>query len=273
MPGDIVSDRDSRFTGEPWTSFCKDNQIYQSLRSAYHPRTDGQTEVANKAVIQHIRARNYEGNSNWRAYLPSIQAILNRTRDSSRRATPFEIAFGHNPRLIGDMVKPAPDEPETTDMRIHKIQTKRQHVRTNLANAKLDQSLQTNKRRRKAPEFQVGDQVLLSTRNLPLATAYPKTATEYAGPFTITQAFPQTDNYTLELPEQYNRLHPTFRVESLKKYIPNDDKKFPYRQNSEPGPLAIPEFEDEELYEVEQILTSRNKPKTGIIEYKVKWKG
>ena len=195
MPGDIVSDRDSRFTGEPWTSFCKDNQIYQSLRSAYHPRTDGQTEVANKAVIQHIRARNYEGNSNWRAYLPSIQAILNRTRDSSRRATPFEIAFGHNPRLIGDMVKPAPDEPETTDMRIHKIQTKRQHVRTNLANAKLDQSLQTNKRRRKAPEFQVGDQVLLSTRNLPLATAYPKTAPEYAGPFTITQAFHQQKKF------------------------------------------------------------------------------
>ena len=59
----------------------------------------------------------------------------------------------------------------------------------------------------------------------------------------------------------------------MKKYIPNDDKKFPSRQNSEPGPLSIPEFKDEELYEVEQILTSRNKPKTGIIEYKVKSKG
>ena len=100
-----------------------------------------------------------------------MQAILNRTRDSSRRATPFEIAFGHNPRLIGDMVKPATEEPETTETRIQKVQTKRQQVRTNIANAKLDQSLQPNKRTRKAPEFQVGDQVLLSTRNLPLATA------------------------------------------------------------------------------------------------------
>ena len=83
MPEDIVSDRDTRFTAEPWTKFCKKNHINQSLSTAYHPQTDGQTEVANKAIIQQVRARTFDGESNWLASLPLIQATLNRTIDSS----------------------------------------------------------------------------------------------------------------------------------------------------------------------------------------------
>ena len=83
MPENIVSDRDTRFIAEPWTKFCKKNHIKQSLSTAYHPRTDGQTEVANKAIIQQVRARTFDGESNWLASLPLIQATLNRTMDSS----------------------------------------------------------------------------------------------------------------------------------------------------------------------------------------------
>ena len=96
MLQDITSDRDTRFTAEPWTKFCKKNHIYQSLSIAYHPRTDGQTKVANKAIIQQIKAETFDGDSNWLIYLPIIQATLNRTVDSSRNATPFQIAIGQN---------------------------------------------------------------------------------------------------------------------------------------------------------------------------------
>ena len=113
--------------------------------------------------------------------------------------------------------------------------------------------------------------VLLSTRNLPLATAYNKTAPEWIGPYPVIEAFHDTENYKLQLPEDLDNIYPTFHVELLKKYIPNDDEKFPGRKNTEPGPL--PEFKDDERFEVEKIMASKSNPKTGTILYKVKWLG
>jgi hypothetical protein len=241
------------------------------MSTAYHPRTDGQSEVANKAIIQKIRHMAYEGDSNWLKNLPHIQAAINRTKDSSRNASAFEIINGINPRLMGETASIYSSSSESASDRINRLNQKRTQVRTDLAKAKIQQAEQTNKRRRQAPVYQVGDQVLLSTKNLPLATAYRKTAPEWIGPITISKANHQTDNYTLMLPKDLSRIHPTFHVELLKKYIPNDDKKFPARKNTKPGPL--PEFQDEERYEVEKILKARTNPKTGTIHYLVKWVG
>ena len=41
IPEDIVSDRNTRFTSEIWKQFCKENNIHQSMSSAYHPEIDG----------------------------------------------------------------------------------------------------------------------------------------------------------------------------------------------------------------------------------------
>ena len=56
------------------------------------------------------------------------------------------------------------------------------------------------------------------------------------------------DDYTVTLPDELN-IHNTFYVKHLKPYIPNDNKRFPNHKNTKPGPL--PEFEDEDRYEVE----------------------
>ena len=44
LPREIVSDRDPRFTGEMWREMCRCLGIRQALSTAYHPRTDGQSE-------------------------------------------------------------------------------------------------------------------------------------------------------------------------------------------------------------------------------------
>ena len=79
--------------------------------------------------------------------------------------------------------------------------------------------------------------VLLATKNLPLATAYQKTAPEYIGPISITAAYPVIDNYTIDLPKELN-IHPTFHISLLKPYIPNDHNQFPSRTITKPGPFA-----------------------------------
>ena len=91
------------------------------MSTAYHPRTDGQSQVANKAIIQQIKKMVHEGDSNWLGQLPHIQSRLNRIQSSSRNATPYEITIGHNPRLIGDMSVKIPTQEETPTQRISSI--------------------------------------------------------------------------------------------------------------------------------------------------------
>ena len=105
---------------------------------------------------------------------------------------------------------------------------------------------------------------MLSTKNLPLATAYRKTAPELIGPLPITKAFYAMENYTVTLPDELN-IYNTFHVEHLNPYIPTDDTRFPNRKYTKPGPL--PKFEDEDRYEVEGIVREKGNPRTGEVLY------
>ena len=73
-------------------------------------------------------------------------------------------------------------------------------------------------RRRRDVEFQVGDEVLLSTRTLPVKVAAggsKKLGPLYCGPFRILEKY--TSAYHLELP-QHMQIHLVFHVSQLKLY-------------------------------------------------------
>ena len=145
MPQDIVSDRDAKFTSKAWKDFCENFNIHQSMSTAYHPRTDGQSEVANKAIMQQIKSMVHEGDSNWLGQLPHIQSRLNRIRSSSRNATPYEITIEHNPKLIGDMSVKIPTQEETPTQCISRTNQTQEIVRKCLPDAKISQAIQSNK--------------------------------------------------------------------------------------------------------------------------------
>ena len=55
LPMSIVSDRDSWFLGEFWSTLWElmDTKLKKSI--AFHPQTDGKTKVVNKVMIQLLR--------------------------------------------------------------------------------------------------------------------------------------------------------------------------------------------------------------------------
>jgi hypothetical protein len=71
------------------------------------------------------------------------------------------------------------------------------------------------------------------------------------------------------------KVHPVFHISKLKKYVPNDDIRFPIRKHVIRPPPAM--IDGQEEYEVEEIVDKRiRKSRTGktqSVEYLVKWKG
>ena len=56
VPRDIVSDRDSRFMSAFWGSLQRALGTRLHFSLAYHPQTDGQTEIVNQILEDMLRA-------------------------------------------------------------------------------------------------------------------------------------------------------------------------------------------------------------------------
>jgi hypothetical protein len=138
----------------------------------------------------------------------------------------------------------------------------RQQAKKFMEQAQQRQKAYANARRREE-KFEVGDKVLLSTRNVRLkAMGTPKLMPLWIGPFNV-QAKVGTVAYRLELPHSL-KIHPVFHVSILK----------PYREDGRVQPPPPPlEVDDEgEIFEVEEVLKDRQR-KGKRKEYLVRWAG
>jgi hypothetical protein len=70
LPKSIMSDRDTKFVGNFWRTLWKKLGTSLSFISAYHPQTDGQTEVVNMSLGDLLRSLVTEHHSQWDHILP-----------------------------------------------------------------------------------------------------------------------------------------------------------------------------------------------------------
>jgi transposase InsO family protein len=259
-PKGIVSDRDTRITSKFWAEVCAYSLIKRRMSTAFHPQTDGQTEILNRILENYLRCYTDLEQMNWAKLLSSAEFAYNNSRSSSTKITPFMALYGYNPELRIDIS--AEDSttkgeiPAARD-RIEKLQELRNKLREELFNSQERQAKYYNQKHQPRL-FKRGNLVKLSTRNLRLKNK--KLQPRWIGPFRILERI-GFQAYRLALPEKYSQLHDVFPIQLIEEYKPRKGQPL----------LPLPDLEEDAEWEVEEVKDQAEIK--GQLCYLVKWEG
>lgn len=105
MPLSIVSDRDPVFTSSFCRQLFKSQGIQPRHSSAYHPQTDGQTEVVNRCLENYLHC--FVGNrpKDWMKSLSLAEWWYNSSQHSATGISPYEVVYGYPPHRLISYVK------------------------------------------------------------------------------------------------------------------------------------------------------------------------
>ena len=252
IPKRIISDRDPRFTSHFSRAVCKATGIKQNLSTAFHPRTDGQTERMNQWIETYLRSFVNGRQDNWSTLLPIAEFAHNSWKHEHTKYTPHELITGINPsaKLI-----PLDDSTPSAHSRLSDLDKARSD-----AHSALQKRIRPSK---DPPAFQINQKVWLDSRNLHVKAPSKKLAPRRYGPFTITEKISPVA-YRIKLPHQM-KIHDVFHVDLLTPFNQTDTYGIAFPQ---PPPDLI---EGEEEYEVEEIIADRTIRRKR--QYLVKWNG
>ncbi|CAL8469368.1 g8909 [Coccomyxa elongata] len=112
VPEDFVSDRDPRFTGKFWQAFCQSQGIKKRMSTAFHPKTDEQTERINRILVEMLRNYVDPAQDDWDEHLTAAEFAINNAYQESIRTTPFMLNYGQNPLTPASLRIPRIQNPE-----------------------------------------------------------------------------------------------------------------------------------------------------------------
>jgi hypothetical protein len=93
----IVSDRDPVFTGHIWHDLFRLAGVKLHLSTAFHPQTDGQSEVVNKVIAMYLHYVTGDRPRAWVDWLAWAEYCYNTSYHSTLCTSPFEVVYGRSP--------------------------------------------------------------------------------------------------------------------------------------------------------------------------------
>ena len=160
MPRTIVSDRDRVFISEFWTEYFRLQGTRLDLSSAYHPQTDGQTEVVNRGIEQYLRCFVGDHPRRWLEHLPWAEWSYNTAQHSSTGMTPFEAVYGRTAPALRVYDRSASSERTEVDMALLDRDEMLRRLRTHMRAAQ-NRLKQMYDRGHREKEYDIGDMVFV----------------------------------------------------------------------------------------------------------------
>ena len=224
IPRSIVSDCDVRFTSNFWKTLWRLMGTTLQFSTAFHPQTDGQTEVTNRTLGNLLRCLVHE-NSSWDELLPRAEFAYNASEHQATGFSPFQVITGRAPNLPVDLITlPNMDAYSREAITYANDLTalhQQVHERIAAYNAKIKISVDAHRRSR---EFQEGDLVMIQLQPERYAgEKVHKLHPRAAGPFRIRRKI-NPNAYDVAIPSDWG-IPTSFNIYDLVPY---------------PGPLAVP---------------------------------
>ncbi|CAJ2507669.1 Uu.00g088550.m01.CDS01 [Anthostomella pinea] len=218
----ITSDRGSQFVSHFW--HCLTERLGSRLKplSAYHPSTNGQTEILNAVLEQYLRIYISLDQDDWVDHLPLTEFASNNAVSSTTKFSPFFANYGWNP-WIG-IEPPSPRPPNLTSDETREWDKADKHAELmkdllkelchNMAKAQEDHAHYSNIKRGDTPVYEVGDMVWLSSENIVTQRPSRKLSNKWLGPFAVSRTYKRA--CALELDGQFNSIFPVFHHSLLR---------------------------------------------------------
>lgn len=160
LPVSIVFDRDSRFISHFWCCLWKLFKTSLNMSYAYHPQTDGQTEVVNRSLSNMLRWLVGNNFWSWDFLLCQAEFAHNHAHNRSLGYSPFKVVYGVVPSgPLALSITPQPGEFHERALElVEELTDIHARAQDNLAGTALKYKRAADKRRREV-HFQVGDYV------------------------------------------------------------------------------------------------------------------
>ncbi|GKB12707.1 putative reverse transcriptase domain-containing protein [Tanacetum coccineum] len=200
------------------------------MSTAYHPKTDGQSERIIQTLKDMLRACVIDFGKNWDRHLPLVEFSYNNSYHTSIKAAPFEALYGWKCRSpicwseVGDS--------QLTGLELVRETTEKiVQIKNCLLTACSRQKSYADVRR-KPMEFSVGDMVMLKVSPWKCVICFGKRgrlSPRYIGSFKIIERIGLVA-YKLELPEKLRGIHNTFHVSNLKRSLADKNLIIPLEE-------------------------------------------
>ena len=116
LPRQLHSDQGRNFESRLVAELCKITGVYKTRTTPFHPRSDGQTERANRTILQMLRTTAEDNPADWPNRLPAILAAYRMTPHSSTGVSPNKAMLGREVLLPCTLIAAPPeaDPPAST---------------------------------------------------------------------------------------------------------------------------------------------------------------
>jgi len=216
FPRSIISDRDPIFISSFWRELFRLSGTTLRMSTAYHPQSDGQTEVMNRTIEQYLRSFVHHNPANWFKFLALAEWSYNTSQHSGTDFTPYEVTYGKPPPAISNYIKGS-SRNDAVDTMLATRDAIHATLRRKLLKAQENMKLFADKSRRDV-QYEVGQLVYVRLRPHRQHSLRDQTSSKltkrYFGPFPILERI-GTVAYRLQLPEA-SKIHPVFHCSMLR---------------------------------------------------------
>lgn len=222
VPKTIVSDRDVKFLSYFWKTLWHKLGTKLLFSTAYHPQTDGQTEVVNRTMAAILRTLVSKNQKDWDVKLAHAEFAYNRAPSSTTKSSPFEVVYGLNPLVPVELIPSSDARTISRDAEERAKEMKILHEKVRAQIVKANQRYQEKANRgRREKIFQPGDLVWIHLRKERFpAKRKNKLMPRADGPFKIIERI-NNNAYKVDLPGEY-AVSTTFNVKDLIPYKDDD---------------------------------------------------